>query len=558
MPRVRVGPECYASLGNEPLVSYIMRVSEKRLALLKWLGVGSASLLIGIYLFSLTAHNTFTFDEWMFFTGRRNWSFHALVANHNGHLSIVPATIYISVFKLFGYAHYEVFRLLAVVFHLAVTLLAADRIRRRNGWFIASAVGLALALMGGGSENILWGFQIGFIGSLLFFLIALRCYERSLEMTDLAWPLLTMIAVCLSVGSSGTGIGSILVLFFLTIRTPQWKRLWWVSVVPGVMYAAWYVRYAGSENTHSTVSVIPAFVANSASYSMSAIFGIDHIWGLLMIGALVAYFIRLISAHKISRHSLAIPVFVLFFWFATAYGRAIYGHPESSRYLYIGIFGILLSFSENVTSHQWTRVRTAKLVKVGAMTLSALAIWGSHSQMQFWSDIHLSLSQTAVGQLSVIEAHRSGIDPATILQTIGQVPVLQAGDYFAAIDAVGSSPVQNVRELVSAPPQTRMAADDILFTFGFARVVATENEFVNCVSQSESQNLLSVEPGGEINFVVTQEVTATMARFFDLYSRGINDQVLEPGNYVALLKTDTLGGSLHVQFSDSSAVLICE
>ena len=115
-----------------------------------------------------------------------------------------------------------------------------------------------------------------------------------------------------------------------------------------------------------------------------------------------------------------------------------------------------------------------------------------------------------------------------------------------------------MRELVSAPPQTRMAADDILFTFGFARVVATENEFVNCVSQSESQNLLSVEPGGEINFVVTQEVTATMARFFDLYSRGINDQVLEPGNYVALLKTDTLGGSLHVQFSDSSAVLICE
>jgi hypothetical protein len=538
-----------------------MRVSERRLALLKWLGLGLASLLIGVYLFSLTAHNTFTFDEWMFFTDRREFSFHALVSNHNGHLSIVPAAFYIAVFKTLGYANYEVFRLLAVVVHLLVTLLAVDRIRQRHGWAIAVPIGTALALMGGGGENILWGFQIGFMGSLLFFLIALRCYERSLEMTNLAWPLLTMIAVCLSVGCAGTGIGSILVLFFLTIRTLQWKRLWWVSVVPGVMYAAWYVRYAGLDNTHSAVSAVPAFVANSASYSMSAIFGIDHIWGSLMIGVLVAYFIRLIRAHKISRHSLAIPVFVLFFWFATAYGRAFFGHPESSRYLYIGIFGILLSFSENVTSHQWTRVRTAKFVKVGAVTLSALAIWGSHSQMQFWSDIHLSLSQTALGQLSVFEAHRSSIDSATILQSIvviRQVPLLQAGDYFAAIDAVGSSPVQNVRELVSAPPQTRMAADDILFSFGFARVVGTENEFVNCVSQPESQNLISVEPGGEVNFVVTQEVTATMARFFDLYSRGINDQVLEPGNYVALLKTDTLGGSLHVQFSDSSAVLICE
>ena len=535
-----------------------MKVDEKQSALLKWFGVGIASLFIGIYLFSLTAHNTFTFDEWMFFTGRRDWSFHALVANHNGHLSIVPAAIYIAVFKIFGYAHYEVFRLLAVVFHLAVTLLATDRIRRRHGWFIASAVGVSLALMGGGGENILWGFQIGFIGGLLFFFIALRSYERSLETTNLAWPLLTMIAVCLSVGCAGTGIGSILVLFFLTFRTPQWKRLWWVSVVPGILYAMWYVRYAGSDNTNSAVRAMPPFVANSSSASMSAIFGIDHIWGLLMIGALVAYFIRLVHTHKISRHSLAIPLFVLFFWFATAYGRALFGHPESSRYLYIGIFGILLSFSENVTSHQWTTTRTAKMVKIGVATLSALAIWGSHSQMRFWSDIHLSLSETAVGQLSVVEAHRENIDPATIIQTIGPAPVLLVGDYLGAIDAMGSSPVQNVRELVSAPPQTRLAADDILFTFGFARVVGTENEFVNCVSQPESQNLISVKPGGEVNFVVTQQVTATMARFFDLYSRGINDQVLEPGHYVALLKSDTLGGSLQVQFSDSSAVLICD
>ncbi len=535
-----------------------MKVNEKQSALLKWLGVGLAFLLIGIYLFSLTAHNTYTFDEWMFFTGRRDWGFHALVANHNGHLSIVPAAIYIAVFKLFGYAHYEVFRLLAVVFHLAVTLLAADRIRRRHGWLMASVIGLALALMGGGGENILWGFQIGFMGGLLFFFIALRCYEKSLESTSLAWPLLTMIAVCLSVGSAGTGIASILVLFFLTFRTPQWKRLWWVSLVPGIMYAAWYVRYAESDNTNSAFRAIPTFVANSASYSMSEIFGIDHIWGLLMIGALVAYFIHRFNTHKISRHSLAVPIFVLFFWFATAYGRAIYGHPESSRYLYIGIFGILLSVSESVTSTQWTKTRASKMVKIGVVTLSALAIWGSHSQMRFWSDIHLSLSETAVGQLSIVEAHRQNIDPATIVQTIGPVPVLLAGDYLAAIDAIGSSPVQNVRELVSAPRQTRLAADDVLISLGIMTVVGTEEEFTNCSGRPDAENSISVEPGGQIQFVVTQEVTATMARFFDLYSRGFNDRVLQPGNYVAILQADSLGGSFKVQFSDSTAVLICD
>ena len=93
------------------------------------------------------------------------------------------------------------------------------------------------------------------------------------------------------------------------------------------------------------------------------------------------------------------PIFVLFFWLATAYGRALMGNPDSSRYLYIGVFGILLSVSESVTTTQWTRIHAAKMVKVGVVVMSALAVWGSHSQMRFWSDIHLSLSETAVGQL---------------------------------------------------------------------------------------------------------------------------------------------------------------
>jgi hypothetical protein len=367
-----------------------------------------------------------------------------------------------------------------------------------------------------------------------------------------------MIAVCLSVGSAGTGIASILVMFFLTIRTPQWKRLWWVSVIPGLMYAAWYLRYAGSDNSSSAIQAIPAFIARSASSSVSAIFGIDHIWGQLAIGALVAYSIHLVRSRKITRSTLVMPIFVFFFWFATAYGRALIGNPESSRYLYIGVFGILLSVSESVTSTQWTRTRVAKMVKIGVVTLSALAIWGSHAQMRFWSDIHLSLSETAVGQLSIVEAHRQNIDPATIVQTIGPVPVLLAGDYLAAIDAIGSSPVQDVRELVSAPRQARLAADDVLISLGIMTIVGTEEELTSCSSRLNAENSISVEPGGQIQFVVTEEVTATMARFFDLYSRGFNDRVLQPGNYGAILQKDSLGGSLNVQFSDSTAVLICD
>jgi hypothetical protein len=89
-------------------------------------------------------------------------------------------------------------------------------------------------------------------------------------------------------------------------------------------------------------------------------------------------------------------------------------------------------------------------------------------------------------------------------------------------------------------------------------IVGTEEQFTNCGSRPDAQNSISVEPGAQIHFVVTQEVTATLARFFDLYSRGFNDRVLQPGNYLAILQADSLGGSLHVQFSDSSSVLICD
>jgi hypothetical protein len=115
-----------------------------------------------------------------------------------------------------------------------------------------------------------------------------------------------------------------------------------------------------------------------------------------------------------------------------------------------------------------------------------------------------------------------------------------------------------VDDLVSAPRQTQLAADDVLISLGIMTIVGTEEQFTNCDSRPDVENSISVEPGGQIHFVVTQEVTATMARFFDLYSRGFNDRVLPPGNYSAILQNDSLGGSLHVQFSDSTAVLICE
>ena len=537
-------------------MSYIGDVSLKQSKIIPGLAVGLSTLLIGWYLFSLTAHNTFTFDEWMFFTGRREWTFNALVANHNGHLSIVPAFVYIAVFKIFGYDHYEVFRLLAVIIHLATTLLAADFVRRRHGWPAAYCVGIALALLGGGGENILWGFQIGFMGGLFFFLLALRFFDHARDSTHPKWAVASCIAVALSLGSAGTGIGSVVVIFVLTVFSANWRRLWWVSVLPGMLYAGWYVRYGGTEASTSVIHAIPSFVAKSASSSAAAIFGIDRLWGTLALGIVISYLAHKSFERKLSRRSFAFLIFAGFFWVATAYGRALFADPASSRYLYIGIFGLVLLLSDSLPMSASLTDQKTKIARVVVGVASALAIWGSHSAMMFWSDIHLSLSESAIGQLALVEAHRNQIDPSTLLQTIGSAPVLVAQDYFAAIDAIGSSPVDGVTELVSASAQTRLAADDVLFSLGLASIGGTGESDLSCIKQLDPEVL--VLPGSELKFAVSRQVTATMARFFDLYSRGVNDRVLGPGIYVVSLSEDSLGGGLRIAFDDATAVTFCE
>ncbi len=527
----------------------------------KWLTfitLGVTSVLVWRYLTSLTADSTYFFDEWMFLASRDEFSIRDLAQAHNGHLSIVPAFVFIVVFKIFGFAHHEIFQWLAVLMHLGIVMLSSIIIQRRHGWIVASVVGLALALLGGGAENILWGFQIGFMGGFFFFLLSLICFDQSQKSESYVWPLFTFFTIMLSVGSSGTGLGTLPAIFFLTAMTRQWKKFWWVIFIPSVMYFIWYRRYGGTSLPSAELVSIPIFVMRSASNSMASIFGIDQIWGALFVGLISAFLLRALFAKPRKLDSLVFLVFVMFFWAATAYGRGVFGDPNSSRYLYIGVFGIVLLVSENIDRSKDNKKFKVRFIRLLIAIASLVAIVGSHQQMVFWADLHQKVSESAVGQLVVAEAHRDNVDDAFVLQYVGDIPVLYAGEYFQAISKMASSPVDGRRNLFSAPGQTRLAADDALLYLSVAKIDLAENRTLTCDSVFKNEQSLSVPPGGEVRFQVMASVVVTMSRFYEPISRGINDRPLEPGSYTATLENDNLGGELNLTLSEPGSVSICQ
>ena len=516
-------------------------------------------LFLAWYLFSLTANTTFFVDDWMFFTDRYEWTFSALLESHNGHLSIVPAFVYICVFKIFGYDHYEVFRLLALIVHLAICFLVADLVRRRHGWVIAASVGMAVALMGGGSGCFLWGFPMGFSGGLLFFLIALRCLQRANNSLGLLWPLLTCLSVGLSVASSSTGLGSLAVILMLTLCGVNRRRFWWVGVVPLVLYLVWYSQYGGTGSRTFALSTIPGHVARYGAASVSGFFGVDQQWGWPLLGIVVVLLLKSLWSHEFDVSPLIFLIFVLVFWLGVSYTRGGFGGYGPSHYVYVGAICAILIISESVNTQWLEHSRRAFFVKGCVILLAVLAIWGSHSMMQFYATYLRQNSDSTLGKLVVVEAHREAVPDEEILLPFLGSSLLTARDYFKAIDDMDSSPVDGLKDLSNASMRIRRSADATMFSLGLASISNSADAPMVCFGPVLGNQPLLVSPGSHVEIHVSRTTAVTMARFSNLNSsRPVAKQILQPGSYVITLAADDLDGSLQTKFNDSTAVMTCD
>ncbi|MFD0630768.1 hypothetical protein ACFQ9X_02985 [Catenulispora yoronensis] len=115
----------------------------------------------------------FFYDEWDFVDKAERWRFGDYFVPHQEHWSTVPMVIYRVLLGLNGMHSYLPFIGTLLVLHCANAFLMFLLVRRRGGDALGVAAAGVLLVLGRGSDDFIWAFQIGFSCSVFFGLMAL-------------------------------------------------------------------------------------------------------------------------------------------------------------------------------------------------------------------------------------------------------------------------------------------------------------------------------------------------------------------------------------------------
>jgi hypothetical protein len=222
-------------------------LTSRRGALLTFVAVEAATVVIVVV---SARHQWFTADEWDFLGARRATSLYDLFRPHNGHLSTLPILVYRARFAVVGLRSYLPYQLAAVGTHLTTAALLRVVMRRADvrPWFATAAASL-FALFGAGHQNIIWGFQIGFVGALAFGLVQLLLadHDAPFSLRDRRdW--LALGAGLLGLLCSGVAVTMVLAVALATFLRRGYRAALFQVAPLGVLYLVWYATI-GRKNT---------------------------------------------------------------------------------------------------------------------------------------------------------------------------------------------------------------------------------------------------------------------------------------------------------------------
>jgi hypothetical protein len=398
----------------------------------------------GLLLMSISRHLGFYADEWSFILGRRGWHPWVFLAPHNGHFSLVPVAIYKILFVTVGAGHSWPYRLVLVLLHLlCVGEIYVIASRRAGRWVALVPAGLLL-LPGAAYEDLLWAFQIGFLGALAAGLGALLCLERSDRRGDGG----AMLLLCISLACASVGVAfTVGALALLLADKPRRGRAW-VALVPLVLYALWYLRYGSHESQviWGNLPSIPSYDTLIGAYGFAGFGGLQLGYGEIGLAAIAAWLLlRLWRRQALPDGVLVGIVGALVFWSLAGLARAQLGDPGASRYVYPSLVFILLC-GIAFLPRAWTRSPPTPSPRTIALVGAGLALVLLSNLQPLLSYAHF----------------RTGFDAASS-STLGaeQIAGNLGRPYVQAIDELGL-PVPNAHQIMSLPEPARLTADSII------------------------------------------------------------------------------------------------
>ena len=302
------------------------------------------AVALPIILFGVGRYYWFFADDFWLFTGRDLGSMNDLFRPHNrSHWSTMPTIVWNVMFDLFGLRSYRPYQFLVVAMHLGVCVLLRVIMRRHGvGPWIATAAAGSFILFGPGRQNILWAFQIGFTGAVLFGLAHLVLADHDgFDRRDGVGVLFGLLALM----SAGVGVTMAIIVGFATLAKRGWQAALVHTAPLGLAFVVWFlVVHPESTSTSGRPGfgtlVRWVWSAEAGVFDALAKFTpVAILLGIVFVSGLALAWARL--PWKTLRREAAIPVAMLLggvlFSVTTALARWTYGsdYARSSRYVYI-------------------------------------------------------------------------------------------------------------------------------------------------------------------------------------------------------------------------------
>jgi hypothetical protein len=236
-------------------------------------------------------------DDWHFLAGRDGGDLRDLFRPHSlVHWYTAQILVYRALFRLFGLRTYLPYVTLTVALHLTVASLLRVIMRRAgvNPW-IATVAALVFAVYGAGYANILWAFQMGFVGALALGLVHLLLASHDGPVDRRDW--LGLSAGLIGLMCSGVAVTMVTVVGLVTLVQRGWRIAALHTAPLGGLYAAWWFGYAQSQRVYERDRGDPnlwaRFVANGIAETFESLTRLPWLGvvlgGVVVVGLLLAW-----------------------------------------------------------------------------------------------------------------------------------------------------------------------------------------------------------------------------------------------------------------------------
>jgi hypothetical protein len=440
-------------------------------------------------------------DEWDFILDARRWQALDYFRPHNEHWSTIPQIIYRVLEAAMGVRSYIPYEAALLVAHGATAVLLFLLIRRRAGDILGLLAAAVILVVGRGFDNILWAFQVSFVGSVATGLLALWLLDRPAP----GWGRMLGASAALLASLMFSGVGPVLVLLVaVDLALDRERRPALVTLVPPVVAATvWYLTVGRSGVAQDTFRislreypVLLEYVPNGIGVAAAGLFGLSASWSRVAVAVLAgAVAAAAARDRRPNGRMIAAAVTLVALYTLTGIERGKMGVDQagSPRYVYLGAVFTLLVLVEVVRNVRWR--------SVWAAGIAVVAVAGAlHSLMVLDRQILLrnAMSAREVVQLQTVANFCSmpGLPPTMIGETLYGVSPVR---YCEGIKTIGS-PVAaaSLAEAQRRDPVTFDATLRLLTT-GSVRVQTDDGSppQARCAIVAPD-TVIDVRPGGAI------------------------------------------------------------